>query len=359
MVTRTRKIRWGILGTARIATKVAQAIAAVDGAEVVAVASRSSERAQAWAKTHGVSRSYGEYGALLNDDLDAIYIPLPPSMHAEWTIRCAKARKHVLCEKPLAMSAAKAAKMAAACRTNGVQLMDGTMWVHHPRTMDMLQQVRSGALGELRRVTAAFGHPIDSYLQRKPPHAACDLLSGTIDQGKLLQHELRFHRKLGGGALLDAGWYCIRAALWAFECSPRRVFASASYKHDVDFNLSAMLWFDDNRIATFDCGFDIAPRRWLEVAGTRGSLVCDDFVIPWNSDQARYFVRNQQGHISAHNAASLNQEQCMIERFCQIVRSGELDASLPAVAIENQRICDAVNASARYRRVVDLSPEAP
>ena len=162
-------VRWGILSTARIATKVASAIHATAGAEVTAVASRTKERAELWAREHNVGNSYGNYEALVEDEqLDAIYVPLPPSMHAEWTIRCAEAGKHVLCEKPLAMSAAEAQEMADACRANNVQLMDATMWVHHPRASDMLAPIQNGTLGELRRVTSAFSFDIEPYLNNKP-----------------------------------------------------------------------------------------------------------------------------------------------------------------------------------------------
>ena len=132
------RIRWGILSTANIATKVARAIHLAEDADLIAVASRTKERAAAWGREHRVSTTYGTYDALLADDsLDAIYIPLPPSLHAEWTIKAAEHGKHVLCEKPLAANAAEAIAMADACRQNGVQLMDGVMWVHHDRTAAM------------------------------------------------------------------------------------------------------------------------------------------------------------------------------------------------------------------------------
>src|SRR4051812_29759424 len=136
-----QKVRWGIMGTARIADKVAPAIKAAAGSELWSVASRSAERAAIWAGQHGIPKSYGDYQALLDDDqVDAVYLPLPPALHAEWTRRCAQAGKHVLCEKPIAVSATQAEEMAAACREHNVQLMDATMWVHHPRTAEMQQQ---------------------------------------------------------------------------------------------------------------------------------------------------------------------------------------------------------------------------
>ena len=348
-------IRWGILSTARIATKVAAAIDATSGAEVVAVASRTTERAGAWASEHGVGRSYDRYEALLDDDeLDAIYIPLPPSMHAEWTIRAAEAGKHVLCEKPIAVSAAEAVEMAAACREHNVQLMDATMWVHHSRSADMLRSIEEGSLGALRRVTAAFSFVIEPYLNMKPPHMARDPATGQAAPEQVLQHELRFQRDLGGGALLDTGWYCVRVALWAFKDLPRRVFAMARYRHDVDVNLSGLLWYDDDRVASIDCGYDLAQRKWFEVAGTDGSVVCDDFLNPWDPQRPRFWLHRQPDQAEEVVSANPIQEQLMVENFCGLVRGGVPDESWPAVSIANQRICDALDKSARSGKVVEV-----
>lgn len=349
----SQTIRWGILSTARIATKVAGAINAVEGSVVTAVASRSTERAATWAEEHDIGRSYGNYEALLDEDeLDAIYIPLPPSMHAEWTIRAAEAGKHVICEKPIAMSATQAVEMAAACREHNVQLMDATMWVHHPRSADMLRPIQDGMLGEMRRVTSAFGFVIEPYLTQKPPHMARDPNTGEASMESVMTHELRFHRDLGGGALLDTGWYCVRVALWAFGDLPREVFATARYRNDVDINLSGLMWYDNDRVAAIDCGYDIAPRKWFEVAGTAGTLVCDDFLNPFDPDRPRFWLHEQPGEATATVSAPEIQEQNMIHNFNQIIRSGQLDDHWPTVSIANQRICDALDKSARTKQVV-------
>jgi predicted dehydrogenase len=350
-----KTVRWGILGTARIASKIAHAITATEGAEVVAVASRSSERAAVWAAQHGISDSYGTYQALLDDDrIDVVYIPLPPSLHAEWTIRTAESGKHVLCEKPIALNVSQAEEMAVACRENNVQLMDATMWVHHPRASDMLRVIQDGTLGDLRRITSAFSFLIESYLQQKPPHTACGSENGELTLDKIIAHEFRFQRHLGGGALLDTGWYCVRVALWAFGCLPSQVFATARYRNDVDINLSALMWYEDERIATFDCGYDLAARKWLEVVGTKKSLVCDDFLNPWNPERPRYWLHGDMGLSEECFSLPLIQEHCMIGKFCEIVRSDQLDSVWPNSSIANQRICDAIGESARQGKVVAI-----
>ncbi|MCH7686241.1 MAG: Gfo/Idh/MocA family oxidoreductase [Planctomycetes bacterium] len=326
MLNNISTVHWGILGTARIAEKVAAAIHKANAAELTAVASRSGQRAAAWASEYGVTRSYGSYAELLNDSqLDAIYIPLPPSMHAEWTIKAAEKGKHVLCEKPLAMNAGEAREMAAACRENNVQLMDGVMWVHHPRAVEMLKPIQDGTLGTLRRVTSAL----------------------TFNWDEIPVGDLRLQRELGGGSMLDLGWYCVRVTLWAFGELPKRVFGNARYDNDVDRNFSAILFYDDERMATFDSGFDVGMRKWVEVAGTKSSLICDDFTKPWDESRPRFWIHDVSGKNAEHVTAAPIQEVRMIEEMCGIIRTGSLENRWPQEAINTQRVCDALDQSAR------------
>ena len=301
-----RQIRWGILSTARIATKVCRAMHGAEGAEVSAVASRDAERARQWAAEHGIGRSYGSYEWLLEDpEIDAVYIALPPSMHAEWTIRAAEAGKHVLCEKPLAADLGEADRMADACRRHGVQLMDGVMWKHHARTAAMYGHIEHGDLGRLRRVTSAF----------------------TFCWDPLPEGDIRLQRDLAGGALGDLGWYCVGASLWAFGDMPTRVWATARYYRDVEVSLSGFLWFEGDRVASFDCGFDTLLRKWFEIAGTEGSLVCDDFTAPHNADKPRYWAHDAAGGSTEHVVPDAAQEVRMIERFSRIVRDGTISTT--------------------------------
>ena len=327
-----RRVRWGILSTANIATKVGRAIHLAANADLIAIASRNEARAAAWGADHNVSTAYGSYEALLADDsLDAVYIPLPPSLHAEWTIKAAESGKHVLCEKPLAANAKEAAAMADACRQNGVQLMDGVMWVHHDRTVAMKRKLEDGSLGRLRRVTAAFTFNWD-----------------TIPVGNI-----RAMPELAGGSLGDLGYYCIRAILWAFEEMPTQVFATARYKVGVDFNLAGILWFDDERVATLDCGFDTGLRKWFEVSGTHASIVCDDFTVPTSETDARFWVHGPDGN-ARHTAEGCIQEVAMIEKFSEIVQSGMLEPLWAEVAVNTMQVCDALLESDRQKAVVAI-----
>lgn len=327
--------RWGILSTANIAAKVRRAIGLSNTGQAQAVASRTLARAEAWAREQGIERCYGSYQELLDDpNLDAIYIALPTSMHHEWTIKAAEAGKHVLCEKPLAVNITQANEMAAACREHGVLLMDGVMWVHHERTSAMQNHISPYWLGDLRRVTSAFTFRMD------PEN----------------KDDIRLNADLGGGCLGDLGWYCVRASWWALGGAiPERVFAAARWKNGVTNNLSATMWFDGDRMASFDCGFDIAMRQWLEVAGTERSLVCDDFVLPSNEKRARWWIHEPDGQSQEHAVTNCCQEAAMIEHFSWHVNTRTPNPHWIGEALITQQICDALDLSAREGRVVEVT----
>jgi predicted dehydrogenase len=331
MSTEHFPIRFGFLSTAGIGTKVKRAVDLTEDAEVTAIASRTIEKAQEWAEKHQASKAYGTYDELLADpDLDAVYIPLPPAMHAEWTMKAAEAGKHVLCEKPLAANADEAREMAEACRQNGVQLMDGVMWVHHDRTAAM-KKIIDEDLGKHRRATAAF----------------------TFNYGdNVPMQNIRVQPEMAGGCLGDLGYYCIRAILLAFEDLPTKAFAAARFFNGVDFNVSGTLWFEGDRMAAFDCAFDTSFRRWLEVTGTDGSLVCDDFVLPGSEENSRFWVHGPKK--GEHNFGECVQEARMIEHFVAAIRSGALNPEWSETAIKCMQICDAVLESARTGQIVEL-----
>ena len=328
------KVQWGILGTANIAKKVGGAIKTAENAELIAVASRSHKRANQWAKNNQIDRAYGSYDELLEDpQINAVYIPLPPSMHAEWTIKAADQGKHILCEKPLSVTVNEAVAMSHACKANQVQLMDGVMWVHHDRTSKMLELIKNGSLGEMRRVTATF----------------------TFNWDQIPHDNIRVKKELGGGSLGDLGYYCIRAILWAFSDYPTRVFATARHENGVDYNLTAILWFDGQRMASFDCGFDTGVRKWFEIAGTQASLICDDFTVPWKPETARFWIHHANGKDAEHQIDDCVQEVKMIEYFSTATQNGVFNSKLIADAINTMHICDALKKSIKFNQVIDLT----
>ena len=305
------------------------------GASLVSVASRNAERAAAWAATHGIKQSYGSYQELLDSaGLDAVYIALPPALHHRWTLRAAERGLHVLCEKPLAGSLAEAEEMREACRAADVQLMDGTMWVHTPRAAVMRSVLDSGTLGRLQRVTSAF----------------------TLHPDRWSDDEFRLQAGLGGGSLLDLGWYCIGASLWSFGEQPTEVFGRANrVSKGVDVAFTGLLTFSEGRVASFDCGFQTAMRKWVEIAGDQGSLVCDDFTRPRVPEKTRFWLHDRWAASSEQRCPTSSQEADLIAAFCRPLRSGKAEGHWANSAIHVQEVCEALQQSARTGKPVSLS----
>ena len=329
----TQSVRIGILGTARIAKTVIPQIAASEHADVAAVASRSLDKARQFAGEFGIETAHGSYDALLADtNVDAVYIPLPPSMHCEWTIKAAAAGKHVLCEKPLAVNATQAQHMVDAAVRHQIVLLDAVMWYHTARAEVMRRIVLNGQLGEVRQVTSAFTFP---------GHA-------------LAADNLRFSASLGGGSLLDIGWYCIGMSLWMLQQMPERVFATAQWRHNIDLRMNGILWFPHDQMATFESGFDAVRRRWMEVAGTDAALVCDDFTRPWRADKPRFWIHNADGTSDQNIVTHPPIERCLIDAFCQLIDSGNVNHDWLTLSLQTQQVCDALLKSARSGVVESL-----
>ena len=251
-------VRWGILSTANIGRKkVIPALLKARRTEVAAIASRDADVAASVAAELGIPRSFGSYEELLSDpDIDAVYIPLPNHLHPEWTISAAAAGKHVLCEKPLAMTSAAAAQMVEACQGAGVILMEAFMYRLHPSWLAVRDVVRSGRIGELKSVQSWF-----SYYNDDPAN-------------------IRNIREVGGGALYDIGCYCVSLSRLLFEGEPRNVKATVVRDPEmgVDTLTSAILEFDDG-VATFTCSTRTETDQRVHIYGTRGRVSVG---IPFN-----------------------------------------------------------------------------
>jgi predicted dehydrogenase len=245
-------LRIGILSTADIARrKVVPGMRTASRVEVAAIASRDAMTAQIVATELGIPRSHGSYEALLADpDIDAVYIPLPNHLHMEWTIKAAEAGKHVLCEKPLALSAADAQAMVDACEAAGVRFMEAFMYRLHPSWLAVRELVASGRIGRLRAVQSWF-----SYYNDDPTN-------------------IRNIAAVGGGALMDIGCYNINLSRMLFGAEPGRIEASISRDPDlgVDILTSALMEFPDDGIATFTCSTRAEEDQRVHIYGTEGRI---------------------------------------------------------------------------------------
>jgi D-xylose 1-dehydrogenase (NADP+, D-xylono-1,5-lactone-forming) len=320
----TTKLRWGILGVAHINERLLPSFAKAANAELRAIASRSHERAGAAARAAGIPTAHGNYEALLDDpNIDAVYIPLPNTLHDEWTRKAAERGKHVLCEKPLCPSAAEAEQLVRFCRDQGVRLMDGFMWPHHPRTARLRQFLHEGGIGEVRRVAGAFTYPMRPF-----------------DPGNI-----RLRPELAGGSLLDVGCYPVFGIRWAFGAEPVRAFATARYEHGVDVEMRGLLWLADGRTAAFDCGFTLPLRQWLEITGTAGVVRVPEMWLP--GPRATFLVEHEGRAVEEVVVDGEDQIRHMIEHFGQAVLEDEPVRPPPDEAVRTLRVLDALGRSAR------------
>jgi len=260
-----RKIRWGVLGYARIArTELIPAIQRSGNSEFFALASRDAAKlAEARAKFPGVARTFRAYEELLRDpEVDAVYVPLPNALHREWTIKAAEHGKHVLCEKPLALNAAAGREMVAACAAHGVTLMEAFMYRYTDRTRQVLAVLRSGVLGEIKHVGSTF-----RFLLTNPA-------------------SIKLKPELGGGALYDVGCYPVNfLGLVVDEIArganhgttqPDSVAVACVRESGVDVNFSALVKYPSGLIASIDCGFNAHKRVFAQITGTAGVLEIPD-----------------------------------------------------------------------------------
>jgi xylose dehydrogenase (NAD/NADP) len=324
-----KKLRWGILGVAKINERLLPAFAKAANADLVAIASRSLKRAKDAAKAAGIPKAFGSYEALLDDpDIDAVYIPLPNTLHDEWTRKAAERGKHVLCEKPLTPTARECEALVVFCHAKKIKLMDGFMWPHHPRTARVRELLDNGKF-QVQRVTGAFTFPL------------------PMDPANI-----RLQASMAGGSLLDVGCYPVYGIRWAFGEEPVRVLAAAHYQFGVDVALSATLWFADGRMASFDCGFTQPMRQWLEIVGTKGTLTVPEMWVPCNTNFAVKYDENAAAEQFA--VEGYDQIQCMLENFGRYVLEDKPVVPAPEEAIKSAKVMDALLLSAREGRIVKV-----
>jgi predicted dehydrogenase len=322
-------VRWGVLGAANIAIeKVIPAMMRSARSRVVAIASRDEAKATGAAKRLGIPRAYGSYEALLADsDIEAIYNPLPNHLHVPWSIRAAEAGKHVLCEKPIALSAAEAMELHAAGDRAGVLIGEAFMVRTHPQWLETRRLVESGRVGELKLVSGHF-----SYYRRDP-------------------QDIRSRLEFGGGALMDIGCYPVTLSRWLFAAEPSEVIAQIERDPDfgVDRLASALMRFPNGQ-ATFACSGQLVPFQRMEIFGTRGRI---DVEIPFNAPpdrKCRMFVDDGSalGGLAAVpiTFAAVDQYTLQADQFSAAIRGEGLVPVSIDDAIANMAVIDALFRSA-------------
>ena len=262
-------VKWGIVSTADINRKVIPGAHASDKIDLVGVASRDQGRADAYAHEWDIPRAYGSYEALLADpEIEAVYISLPNTLHAEWSIKALDAGKHVLCEKPFTRHPEEVDASFDAAERNGRLLSEAFMYRHNPQTAKLVELVRDGAIGELRLIRSAFSY-------------------GLYDL-----ENIRLRTDVEGGALMDVGCYNVSGSR-LLGGEPERVWGEAWYgPSGTDWVFNGTLRFPGNVLATFDCATALSERDELEAIGSEGSLFLDD---PWHCVHPVIALRRNDG----------------------------------------------------------------
>lgn len=358
--------RWGFMSTAGIGRKNWKAIRHAGNAVVGAVASRDLDKARQFIATNQADcpfdkepEAVGDYDELLNHGgIDAVYIPLPTALRHRWVIRAAEAGKHVLCEKPCASNMQELHEMTAACKANGVQFMDGVMFMHSTRLPAMKTVLEDKAhIGDLRRIAIQF-----SFCG---PEA-------------FFRTDIRTHSGLEPqGCLGDLGWYCIRQTLWAMNGElPREVFGrilaegkQPNSPGNVPLEFSAEMFFESGVSASFYCSFITEHQQFVRFSGSKGYLQLDDFVLPYLGSELSFDVANHafvvrgcdfnmERHVQKHqvqeyaNGWPTAQESRMIRCFSENVLGKRVDESWSRWSLLTQSVLDACLESAQTGKSV-------
>jgi predicted dehydrogenase len=334
----SRPLRWGILGTGKIARVVAEALAGSDSGELIAVGSRSAERSNAFADAFSVRGSRGGYEAVIEDpDVEVVYVATNHPDHREWAVRAAEAGKHLLCEKPLAVTRTDAEAIVEAARRNDVFLLEAFAYRCHPQTRRLLELLRSGAIGQVRVVDAAFGYD-----------------AGPDPRNYLLVN------KLAGGSILDVGCYptsmahlIARTALGSVT-EPADVIGVAELgPTGVDHYASAVLRFDGGLMARVACSIQVELESSLRVFGSRGRLTVPSPWLPGRIGGRAEIVVQRAGTKPEVERIDLEADEYRIEvdAVGEMVRAGERS---PAVmpweeTLANMATLDRWRASAGVR----------
>jgi len=316
-----KKVRWGILSTAKIGReKVIPAMQKAGYCDVVGIASRNEEQAQSVAKLLNIPKAYGSYEALLNDDsIDAIYIPLPNHMHVEWSIKALNAGKHVLCEKPVGSSLADAERLLKAAQQNPqLKVMEAFMYRHHPQWQYAKKQVADGKIGELKTIQSFF-----SYY--------------NVDM-----NNIRNRKDAAGGAMLDVGCYCVSWSRLLFDKEPERVFGVLEYdpQSQTDRLASGILQFSTG-ISTFTCSTQLMPYQRVNILGSEARI---EIEIPCNAPPdkpLRVWIHSKSGSEEVVFDA-IDQYTIQGDLFSQaILKDTEVPITLED-SINNMRVIEAV-----------------
>lgn len=330
----TKHVRWGILSTAQIAQdELLPAFRDATNAKVVAIAS-TNDKVKHIASKFDIPKIYGSYDELLEDSgIDAVYIPLPNSLHSQWVKRAAEKGKHILCEKPAVLNTREAEEVIETCKKNNVMFMEAFMYQFHPQHQRVKEILISGEIGEVNimKVSLSF------YLENQ-------------------NENIRMRQELGGGSLYDVGCYCIHSIRNILNTEPNRIFASQQkdVKGQVDMSVVCFMELDNGMTAVFDAAMDRAQIDYYEIIGTKGSIrVPKAFIPQMYNGEAQIIVNTTDGAYREEKVLG-HQYILEVEYFSQCVLNGEISRSMMEDTIENVKVMEACFKSIEKEPFIDI-----
>ena len=325
----TDRVRYGVLSTSQIARRQhVPAARESANSEIAAISSRDKTRAGEWAQKLGIPKAYGSYDELIADpDIDAVINPLPNSLHAEWTIKSAEAGKHILCEKPLAVTVEGAQRMIDAAEANGVLLMEGFTTQFQPMMPFIRETIDSGEIGEVMIARAELTYTIQDW-----------------------GGDNRVKRELGGGALLDAGCYCVNAVRFLMDREPESVqaFQRVRESHGVDSTFVGLLRFADDRMAYIATGMEQPFRACCEVIGTEGRI---EVPYLFGGQVVKVVVGREERE---ERFEQVNRFRVQMEHFAECILRGQAPMLPPEDGLNNTKVLVALQRAAREGREVPV-----
>ncbi|MBP3742535.1 MAG: Gfo/Idh/MocA family oxidoreductase [Treponema sp.] len=314
-------VKWGVLGTAGIARwATIPGMKKSKNCELYAIAGRDEKKVDAYKKEFGFEKGYVGYDALLADpNVQAVYIPLPNHIHCEWVIKALEAKKHVLCEKPLAMNALEVQKMFDAAKKNGVILMEAYAYLHSPYVESLKKDVQSGIIGNIDFIDTAF-----------------------VTQG--YKEDFRLHKEFGGGAMYDLGCYCTTMILSLINSDVTEIHASADIKNGVDYLTVAGLNFANGARASFTVGMALGANtnsRYdrLYIHGTKGSIIS---AVEYNQEGKLSYTISAEGKSIIRNIDAPQNYALELDQLNACILNGDSPHITEEFSLKNMRLIDSV-----------------
>ena len=316
------KVKWGVLGTANVAAwGTIPGMEKAENCELYAIAGRSLEKVESYMERFGFEKAYGSYDELLEDDnVQAIYIPLPNNLHKEWVIKALKAGKNVLCEKPIGLNADETREMYSTAEKNQVLLMEAYAYLHSPYIESLKKDISDKIIGDVDYIETAF-----------------------VTQG--YKEDIRLHKELGGGAMYDLGCYCTTMILSLIDSEPELVKAIAEFSHEgIDLMTAGQIRFENGVRAAFNVGMILGENTnsrfdRLYIHGTKGFIKSD---VEYNQEGDLSYRIYKDGEETVRSVNAPHNYSLEIEQFSRCIMYGEKPFITPEYSIKNAKLIDSV-----------------